>query len=86
MELHAAAGIPNSQVLQDATLMPAQIMKKDADLGSIAPNKLADLVLLDADPVADISNIRKVNLTMKDGVIYRPDELNAELGIAPRTR
>jgi imidazolonepropionase-like amidohydrolase len=66
--------------------MPAQIMKKDTDLGSISPNKLADLVLLDADPVADISNIRKVNLTMKDGVIYRPDELNAELGIAPRTR
>jgi hypothetical protein len=86
IELHASAGIPNSQVLQDATLMPAQIMKKDADLGSISPNKLADLVLLDADPVADISNIRKVNLTMKDGVIYRPDELNAELGIAPRTR
>lgn len=86
IELHAAAGIPNAQVLHDATLMPAQIMKKDADLGSISPNKLADLVLLDADPVAEISNIRKVNLTMKDGVIYYPDELNAELGIAPRAK
>ena len=84
IELHSAAGIPNARVLQDATLNAARIMHKDSEVGSIAPNKLADLVLLDADPVADISSIRKVTLTMKDGVIYQPNELDAELGIAPR--
>jgi imidazolonepropionase-like amidohydrolase len=64
--------------------MPAQIMKKDSEVGSVTVGKLADLVLVEGDPVANISDIRKVALTMKDGVTYMPDELDAELGIAPR--
>lgn len=83
LELHVEAGIPAEKVLQDATLGAARIMKMDRDLGSIAPGKLADLVLVDGDPVADISDIRETVLVVKDGVWYRPAELYAALGVEP---
>jgi len=41
-------------------------------------------VLIDGDPTKDISEVRKVVLTVKDGVIYEPAELYREMGIAPR--
>jgi imidazolonepropionase-like amidohydrolase len=55
----------------------------DDRLGSLAPGKLADLVLVDGDPTRNISDIRNVELTMKDGLVYRPAELFSELGISP---
>jgi len=58
-------------------------MKVDADLGSIAPGKLADLALVDGDPLANISDIRKTALVVKDGVFYKPAELYAAIGMAP---
>ena len=83
LELHVQAGIPANRVLQDATLNAARIMKLDGDLGSIAPGKLADLTLVNADPVANISDIRKTALVMKDGIFYKPEELYSALGVAP---
>ncbi len=56
-------------------------MKADDQLGSIAPGKLADLVLIDGHPETNISDIRRATLVMKDGVISDPNELNCELGI-----
>jgi imidazolonepropionase-like amidohydrolase len=58
-------------------------MKQDAELGSIAPGKLADLVLIDGHPAANISDVRKTALVVKNGVVYKPSELDAELGIQP---
>ncbi len=83
LELDVQAGIPASQVLQNATLNAARIMSLDKDLGSITPGKLADLTLVDGDPTANISDIRKTILVVKDGVLYRPAELYAELGVTP---
>jgi imidazolonepropionase-like amidohydrolase len=83
LELDVQAGIPPAEVLKLATLGAARIMKKDAELGSIASGKLADLVLIDGNPVANISDVRKTALVMKDGVLYKPAELYAELGIQP---
>ncbi len=81
LELHVKLGIPAAKALQNATWDAARIMKKDRELGSIAPGKLADVVLVDGNPTADISQVRRVALTMKDGVIYKPAELDAALGI-----
>ncbi|MGA8541860.1 MAG: amidohydrolase family protein [Terriglobales bacterium] len=81
LELDVQAGIPANVVLQDATLNAARIMSMDKDLGSITAGKLADLVLVDGNPAANISDIRKTVLVVKDGVIYRPAELYAELGV-----
>lgn len=83
LELDAQAGIPPAQVLQLATYGAARILGMNRDLGLIRPGMLADLVLIDGDPTRDISDIRKTALTIKDGVVYRPDELYRELGIAP---
>jgi len=83
LELHVQAGIPANRVLQDATLNAARIMNLDGDLGSIAPGKLADLTLVNGDPVANISDIRKTALVMKDGIFYKPEELYSALGVEP---
>jgi imidazolonepropionase-like amidohydrolase len=83
LELDVQAGIPANVVLQNATLGAARIMSMDKDLGSIAPGKLADLILVDGDPTANISDIRKTVLVVKDGVFYKPAELYTELGVAP---
>jgi imidazolonepropionase-like amidohydrolase len=83
LELDVQAGIPPAEVLKLATLGAARIMKKDAELGLIAPGKLADLVLINGNPATSISDVRKTALVMKDGVLYNPAELYAELGIQP---
>jgi len=84
LELDVEAGIPPNRVLQDATLNAARIMSMDNELGSIAPGKLADLDLIAGDPIENIATVRNVVLTVKDGNLYNPAELDAALGIAPR--
>ncbi|MBW3572639.1 MAG: amidohydrolase family protein [Gemmatimonadetes bacterium] len=84
LELYEQAGIPANEVLQIATIGSARVAGREADLGSIAPGKLADLVLVDGNPAESITEIRNVELVMKDGVFYRPDELWAAVGVAPR--
>ncbi|MBZ5667027.1 MAG: amidohydrolase family protein [Acidobacteriia bacterium] len=83
LELDVQAGIPASQVLQNATLNAARIMSLDKELGSIASGKLADVVLVEGDPTKNISDIRKTVLVVKDGVLYKPAELYTELGVTP---
>jgi Amidohydrolase family len=46
-------------------------MKRDQELGSIAPGKLADVILVEGDPSTHISDIRRVTTTVKDGVVYQ---------------
>jgi len=84
LELHVQAGIPAAEVLRAATLGAARIMKRDRDLGTIAAGRLADLAIVDGDPLKNISDIRRVETTIKNGVVYRSDELYQALGIAPR--
>jgi imidazolonepropionase-like amidohydrolase len=60
LELMAKAGLSPKQVLGSATRAAARCQKLDRDLGTLEPNKWADFVVLDADPLADISNTRKI--------------------------
>jgi hypothetical protein len=84
LENYVRAGIPAPEVLYIATLRAAQVMGRADELGLIAPGKLADLVLVDGDPAADIHDIRNVVLTVVGGRVYRADDLHRALGIAPR--
>jgi imidazolonepropionase-like amidohydrolase len=84
LEIYNEAGVPNAAVLQMATLGSARVMKKDKDLGSVTAGKLADLILVDGDPTQQISDIRKVSLVVKDGVVLDPSEIYRFLGVAPR--
>ena len=81
LELYARAGIPNPEILQLATLGAARVMHRDAELGSVAPGKLADLVVIDGDPVANISDVRKPVWVIKDGTIYDSKEVYRALGV-----
>ena len=81
LELYAKAGIPNADVLRIATLVPAQILKREHDLGTIEAGKLADFILVDGNPLQNISDIRKVSRVVKDGKVYVPAEIYGELGV-----
>lgn len=83
LEVWVKAGIPAAEVLKAATLGGAKFLGMDRELGSIAPGKLADLYLVDGDPVADIANIRKAKLTVKGGNYYFPDEIETALDVKP---
>jgi imidazolonepropionase-like amidohydrolase len=83
LELYVQAGIPAPKVLQLDTLGAARIMKRDQELGSIAPGKLADMILIDGDPCAHISDIRRVVTTVKDGAVYQNAGLYQALGVKP---
>lgn len=83
LELHAQAGQAPAEVLADATLNAARIMHLDAELGSIMPGKLADLVLVEGNPLARIADIRRTRLVVKDGAVYEPRELYEALGVRP---
>ena len=83
LELYAQAGISPADVLRIATLGAARVAHRDQELGSIAPGKLADMVLVDGDPAKRISDIRRPSLVIKDGAFYEPAALYKALGIKP---
>ena len=60
LELMAKAGLTPRQVLTAATRDAARCMKIDGEVGTLERGKWADFVALDADPLADISNVRKI--------------------------
>lgn len=83
LENYVRAGIPTREVLKIATLGAARVAQRDAELGTIAAGKLADMILVDGDPTANISDIRRVVLTIKDGVLYDTAELCKAIGVKP---
>lgn len=84
LALYARAGIPNAEVLRLATLTPARVLGVEKDRGVIAPGKLADLLLVDGDPLASIDDIRRVWRTVKGGRVFDPAALEQALGMSPR--
>jgi imidazolonepropionase-like amidohydrolase len=78
-ELHCfvLAGIPPIDALRCATINAARAMNLGDALGTLEAGKLADLVVIEGNPLADIRNTRNVRLVMKAGVIFDPTELLA---------
>ena len=83
LELYAEAGISNADVLKIGTLDSARITGVDESKGSIQVGKDSDLVLLDENPLDDISAVRTGVLVMKGSTLYRPDELYKAVGVTP---
>jgi imidazolonepropionase-like amidohydrolase len=83
------AGLTPLEALRTATLNPARVLGLADSLGTIEAGKLADLVLLDANPLADIRNTEKIRAVIADGRLYRRadlDRLLAEVeGLNQRT-
>ncbi|HLZ16696.1 MAG TPA: amidohydrolase family protein, partial [Cyclobacteriaceae bacterium] len=80
LELYSRAGVPNAKVLQSATWVSAQVAGKDKELGSVEPGKKANLILVDGDPLKNISDIRRVEWVMKNGNLYDPKAMYQSYG------
>jgi len=76
LELLANAGIPTSEIIRIATLNGAKFLGKDRDMGSIEEGKIADMVLLSADPTMDINNAKQILEVIKNGEIVDRSALN----------
>lgn len=69
-------GLSNFEALQTATITPAEALGMQRDLGSIETGKIADLIILDKDPLADIHNTTAIKYVMKAGVLYESETLD----------
>lgn len=76
LELLVEAGLTPLQALQAASRDAARAMGVTKDVGTLEVGKTADLVLLDADPLNDISNTRKINAVVLHGQLFSKDELS----------
>jgi imidazolonepropionase-like amidohydrolase len=85
VELYARSGMGNAAALTAATLGSEQYFHRTYELGTLEKGKLADLVLVQGDPVQDITAIKRPRLVMKGGTIYYPSEIYAALHIGPFT-
>lgn len=86
MELLQSAGLPAARIVTIATLNGARHLGKDDLLGSIEPGKLADMVLLNADPTIDINNAKAIIWVMKAGELIDEDKLPLAGGPRPLRR
>lgn len=72
LELLVEAGLKAEDALRAATINGARMIGREEDLGTVEAGKLADLVILDADPILDIRNVTRIYRTLKGGVVYEP--------------
>jgi imidazolonepropionase-like amidohydrolase len=75
MEAMQKAGFTAAEVLESATIVAARAMGIATESGSIEAGKRADMIVLDADPTADIANARRVRMVIRNGRVYRRSEL-----------
>lgn len=83
LELYVAAGLTPMEALRSATAVPARVMGLAGQVGTLAPGMRADLVVLDANPLDAIANIRRVHWTMTAGRLYDAAALWRSVGADP---
>jgi imidazolonepropionase-like amidohydrolase len=79
LELFVKAGLTPMEALQTATLNPAKFLGRSRDLGTVEKGKLADLVLLDANPLDDIRNTQKISAVVLGGRYFSRADLDGIL-------
>jgi imidazolonepropionase-like amidohydrolase len=83
LELYVKAGFTPMEAIQAATLVPARVMKLDNEVGTVAAGKRADLIILDANPLENISNIRSIKTVITGGKVYDCASLWTSVGFKP---
>ena len=71
IELLVAYGMPPLDALRAATSIDARVLHMEDRIGAVRPGLLADLVAVEGDPSVDISELRRVRLVMKGGLVVR---------------
>jgi hypothetical protein len=74
LELLVRAGLSPAEALRAATLAPARCFERDHELGTVAPGKLADLLVLNANPLDDIRNNTRIETVVINGRVYESRE------------
>ena len=75
IENYVDGGLTPFQALQSATVVPAEAFGAGADLGAIEPGKLADLVVVQGNPLRNIKDARRVEVVVKNGEVFTLEEL-----------
>jgi len=83
IELHVQAGFTPMEAIQSATLVSARAMGMEKDSGTIEPGKRADVIVVDGNPLENISDIRKVSTVFAGGRMYQPGALWTAVGFKP---
>ena len=76
LELLDGAGIPRADIIRIATLNSAIFLGKEKELGSIEEGKLADLLIVTANPLDDINNLKKIDTVLKGGIVIDRSKLD----------
>jgi len=82
LAIYVAEGLSPLTALQTATLNPAKFLHATDSLGTVAAGKLADLVLLDADPLLDIAHVGRVRAVVLAGRLLAHDAIDHMLATA----
>jgi imidazolonepropionase-like amidohydrolase len=83
IELLVEAGLSPIEAIKAATIVPAQTLNLDKESGTIEAGKLADLILIDGNPLKQISEIRNVKFVVKNGRMYDTARLWRSIGFQP---
>jgi imidazolonepropionase-like amidohydrolase len=83
IELYVKAGMSPLEAIQSATIVPARAMGLERELGTVEAGKVADLILVDADPLAAVENLRKIRYVVARGRVFEPAPLWRAVGFQP---
>jgi imidazolonepropionase-like amidohydrolase len=83
MTLMMQGGMTAMGVIESATRINAEILQRADEFGTVTAGKLADVIVIDGDPLADMNAIRKVSLVFKGGRLFRPEVLAGGTGKTP---
>lgn len=83
IELYVQAGFTPLEAIQAATSVPARVMGMEKDLGTVEAGKVADLVIVEGNPLERISNIRNTKFVVADGRVYDCAQLWQSVGFKP---
>ncbi|MBM3907668.1 MAG: amidohydrolase family protein [Gemmatimonadetes bacterium] len=86
LEMYERAGIPRAKILQIATIDAARFMKDDAQYGSIREGKVADLLVVNGNPLEKISDLQKLEVVIRGGRYYKVSDLMAAVNARSAVR
>jgi imidazolonepropionase-like amidohydrolase len=83
LELYVEAGFTPLEAIQAATIVPARVMKLDRDLGTIEPGKVADMIIVEGNPLESVRNTRNVRKVISGGRVFDAAPLWESVGFKP---